>query len=422
MRSPVLVLAAVPRMATTVARSLHRYGIAVDVATFSAIEPRIRSNSVRHFFRVPDPDVSQDDFVTALSRLIQQYGHDLLIPGNDVALTAIAENYDHFDALLKLACPSPHVVERVLNKEITLAIASQCGLETPRSVLLANTHQLPELAREVGFPCVIKPGQKQRVEDFKTRVVRDHNDIARSFPEPREFSPPMLLQESCPGVGVGLEILMHEGKCLAVFQHRRIKEYPHAGGVAVLAVAETPGPALVDASTRLLQALEWDGVAMVEFRVDPSTGRAVLMEVNGRIWGSISLPVLAGMDFPLYTWQLSQGQEPHVPEHYAVGTRWRWTAGYLQRLNGLILAKLKGRASGSLIRELWDLRSDFGGSTRDSLWNLRDPMPAIYELLTTVRAIVIFDIKAMITECSRRLVPGRRLAEGPLKRPAEPNL
>jgi ATP-grasp domain-containing protein len=52
----------------------------------------------------------------------------------------------------------------------------------------------------------------------------------------------------------------------------------------------------MDHATRLLAALDWTGLAMVEFRVT-STGPE-LMEINGRVWGSLPLAVRAGMDFP----------------------------------------------------------------------------------------------------------------------------
>ena len=64
------------------------------------------------------------------------------------------------------------------------------------------------------------------------------------FPTAREFTPPMLLQEYCAGAGVGVEMLMHEGNCLGVFQHRRLKELPYTGGVSVTAIAEQPDPGL----------------------------------------------------------------------------------------------------------------------------------------------------------------------------------
>ena len=45
------------------------------------------------------------------------------------------------------------------------------------------------------------------------------------------------------------------------------------------------------------RVLSYSGLAMVEFRRGPD-GVGYLMEVNGRVWGSLPLAVRAGMDFP----------------------------------------------------------------------------------------------------------------------------
>ncbi len=61
----------------------------------------------------------------------------------------------------------------------------------------------------------------------------------------------------------------------------------------------------------LMAALRWTGVAMVEFKHDPATGRSWLMEINGRFWGSIQLAIAAGVDFPwLYVRQALTGAAP----------------------------------------------------------------------------------------------------------------
>src|SRR5262249_42769352 len=97
-----------------------------------------------------------------------------------------------------------------------------------------------------GTPAILKPSQKQATEDeFKSWIISAADQVAKRFPTTREFSPPMLLQEFCTGVGVGVEVLVHRGECVAVFQHRRLKEWPYRGGYAVMAVAEAPDPKLV---------------------------------------------------------------------------------------------------------------------------------------------------------------------------------
>ena len=36
-----------------------------------------------------------------------------------------------------------------------------------------------------------------------------------------------------------------------------------------------------------------------EFRVDAASDHWILVEINGRFWGSLPLAVASGMDFPL---------------------------------------------------------------------------------------------------------------------------
>ncbi len=133
---------------------------------------------------------------------------------------------------------------------------------------------------------------------------------------------------------------------------------------------------------------------MVEFKVNSTDGAAVLMEVNGRYWGSVSLPLLAGMNFPLYQWKLVHGEDPQIPSSYRAGTKWRWTAGCLTRYHGLLLAARKpGAALDLLLRDLRHFAEDFDFSTRDSLFELSDPMPAIFELLRTVKDLAVSDMR-----------------------------
>jgi predicted ATP-grasp superfamily ATP-dependent carboligase len=132
---------------------------------------------------------------------------------------------------------------------------------------------------------------------------------------------------------------------------------------------------------------------MVEFKVDARDGSAVFMEVNGRYWGTISLPIFAGIDFPLYHWQLAHGDVPVVPNDYAVGTHWQWTAGHVMRIHDLLLA---ARHSSSARRELLSyLRAPSDLSACDALMTASDPMPALFELLEALRYACDYDWKAI---------------------------
>jgi predicted ATP-grasp superfamily ATP-dependent carboligase len=402
MKPPVLILGAVPRIAIPIARSLHDYGIPVDVATFSPVEKSLCSHAIRNFYRLPDPDAAPSVFADSVCQLIRMHGHDTLIPCNDVALTAIVEHYERFRDLLHVCCPPPDTLRYILNKNLTLQVAEKCGIRVPRSVLVSSSAKVPEFASAFGYPVILKPNEKRRSEDFKACLIRSADHLETVFPQPRIFSSPMLLQEFCHGDGVGVEVLRHNRTLIAAFQHRRRKELPHTGGVAVLATSESTDPGLVHSTSCLLDALHWDGLAMVEFKVNPRDGASVLMEVNGRYWGSISLPILAGFNFPLFHWKVLHDEPPEVPPVYRTGLQWRWSAGYLRRFHDLMLGALRaGSSRDVLLHDLHYLRADFADS-RDPLWTRSDPMPAMLEVIGMFQNLIRSDFSTGYRRLSRR--------------------
>ena len=400
---PVLILGAAPRVAVPIARLLsQRCGVPVDVAAMMPSDQKLRSRAVRNFVHLPDFLRQPEAFTKALGSFIREQRFDMLIPVQDVAVAAIAQNYDLLSSLLHVACPPPQIVERVLNKDFTLKVAEQCEVRVPQSYKVSNAADFERLGHKLVFPLVLKPGERKGAASFKVRYFRKADELL-SFLATNPYGE-LLLQEYCLGVGVGIEMLIHKGECLACFQHRRLKEDPPSGGVAVMAIAEDADPELADASYRLLRALEWEGVAMVEFRKNPADGKWALMEINGRYWGTTSLPLQAGVEFPVYEWRLAHGQDPQIPETYAKGMRWRWTTGYLERLHR-ILVGFRGELAPKMSRAkaLADIPADFSPWIRDAIWSWSDPVPALAETIDAAAKLVRGDLRVAF----RRLIPRR---------------
>ncbi len=406
MKRPVLILGVEPRITIPIARSLHGHGVPVDVASLSAAEPAPRSRAVAAFVRLPSPDHETEDqsraCVQLLTRLISQRGYDMLIPATDAALALVSKHDARLRELLHVACPPPNVVERVLDKLLTLDFARRAGIRAPSTYRVANVSELEVLSHQLRFPLVAKPYHKSRETDFKVRYFQSYESLHQALADDDQLGSRILLQEFAEGDGVGIEMLMHNGEPLAIFQHRRLKEVPASGGAAAVAIAEPPKPTLVDQALALLRALEWEGVAMVEFRYDRTQLQSSLMEVNGRYWGTLALPIQSGVEFPWYEWQIAHGEKPAVPRTYSVGARWRWSAGYIRRWHGL--AKSSARKvlkHPAVLKELVPSYADL--STRDALWDSADPMPAIVELLRTAKALAVSDVMGTL----RALRPGR---------------
>jgi hypothetical protein len=71
---------------------------------------------------------------------------------------------------------------------------------------------------------------------------------------------------------------------------------------------------------------------MMEYKQDRRTGECVLMEVNGRFWGSLELAVAAGVDFPFLAFQLARGLTPEMAPPYRAGVKNRWLLGDLDHM------------------------------------------------------------------------------------------
>ena len=159
--SPVLVLGSEPRIAVTIARSLHRRGIPVDVCRLGS-EPDVKSASVRRSYVLPSASA---DAGRQLVEIVEEQGYNYIMPTSDTALAVIVSVYDELAAITGLSCPPPDRVRSVLDKDITLRVARDVGLPTPGTSLEA-----------ISGPMVVKPVDKAYRHPFKVRYFSTTED------------------------------------------------------------------------------------------------------------------------------------------------------------------------------------------------------------------------------------------------------
>jgi predicted ATP-grasp superfamily ATP-dependent carboligase len=171
---------------------------------------------------------------------------------------------------------------------------------------------------------------------LSTGVKYAHNkaELEKLYETEPSLDFPSMIQEKVTGPGTGLFTLFNNGRHLALFSHQRLREKPPSGGVSVVCESVALDEEMVDASQKLLAAVDWQGVAMVEFKRDLRDGQAKLMEINGRFWGSLQLAIASGINFPvLFLHQLMQSaQKGGLEDTYRIGLRMKWFLGTLDHL------------------------------------------------------------------------------------------
>ncbi len=405
----VIIVGAEPRKLVTIARSLHRAGARCIVAMPRGTALHISSRAIAATVKLHG-DVAEQ--AAMLDRLARAEGAGWVVPTSDTSLQIVCAAYVELTRSCAVGAPPPDIVQRVLDTAITLAIAEGVGVPVPASLAIARARDLDAALALLRFPIIAKPADKSREtsHNFKTRTFDSAEELRSTFATQSRFGEGLLFQSYHGGQGVGIELLISKGELVTAFQHRRLSENPPSGGVAVVAISEAVDAKLLDYSMRLLRALEWEGVAMVEFRHDSATGDTALMEVTGRFWGSLPLNTAAGVDFPLYAWQLAQGITPTPPASYPVGLRVRWTAGALERAGHAFSEFPEERISfGAALKQLL---ADFAPGTKSAMWSWSDPLPAMQEVAHVLKRwskdAMKFGLRAIIPRSLLNIVKDSR--------------
>jgi predicted ATP-grasp superfamily ATP-dependent carboligase len=334
----ILVTDGDQRPALAITRSLGRRGLAVLVGEERPASLASSSKYCAGHVTYPSPYRTPEAFESFLRELVERKCVDVVIPVTDVTTHLVARNLAALKRRCATAMPTFKAFDSIADKWRLMERAESCGIPTPRTHLVNGIDGLGAVIDRVDYPAVVKPIRSRIRTDTgwlstsvqyassraELRRLYDRTDYLATYPS--------LIQQRIVGPGLGVFVLCSQGQVLTAFAHRRLREKPPSGGVSVLCESVALDPELRAQAMRLLGPLGWHGVAMMEYKQDRRTGKAFLMEVNGRFWGSLQLAIDAGVDFPYLTYQLATGRPPDLPGAYKVGLRSRWLLGDVDHL------------------------------------------------------------------------------------------
>ncbi|MFE8071659.1 ATP-grasp domain-containing protein [Marinobacteraceae bacterium S3BR75-40.1] len=388
----ILVLDANQRSALAATRTLGQKDLWVTTADESprtlAGASRYASDSAvyRSPFRTPA------GFLEDVLRIVEAHRIDFILPMTEASTYVLLANRSRLPAHVKLPFPSDKQVQQLANKSELTRLAQSLGLPVPESQHYANAQALLSATSSIQrYPVVLKPALSKilledRIVSTSVVIVRNEKALKAALQQDQFKNYPFMVQEFITGEGQGVFTLFRSGRPLCFFAHRRLREKPPEGGVSVLSESRDIDTHMQQIATKLLESAQWDGVAMVEFKVS-ADGTPYLMEVNPRFWGSLQLAIDAGVDFPYFLYRSVYDPHYQPPSQFpAPGNRLRWLLGDLDRLYLVLKAPATRYSVSQKLMAVLQFLS-YHRKTRHEVNRWPDMAPFWYELKAYIRSL-----------------------------------
>ncbi|MDR2839005.1 MAG: hypothetical protein LBV49_10665 [Azonexus sp.] len=384
---PCIVLGLETQIGLAIVRELGRAGVPVIGIAHSRHALGLHSRYLARRIVIEQP--RSEALLEQIRALGEEFGEIPLLTVSESNLNWLLGNHQHLGKV-KAVLPRADALQIVLDKEKTLAVAESVGISTPPTVEPTSLEAIEQLARTLAFPVVLKwkdPNaigpllSTHGISFLKTEYAQNAEQLIAIGKRYQSLGKWPLIQEYCPGSGLGQFFFMHQGEALRRFQHLRIAEWPPEGGFSSVcdSLPLTEHADLQEKSLALLRAIGWEGVAMVEYRLDRQTGKAVLMEINGRFWGSFPLAVQCGAGFALLAYLVNGLGRKAALGEVESGRRCRMMSTEIKRLIRILfkLGKISDPffkvAPGKELKRFW--LDFFRAGVGYYVWSPDDPAP-----------------------------------------------
>jgi predicted ATP-grasp superfamily ATP-dependent carboligase len=336
--------------------------------------------------RIIEADTGSEEFIAVLQQLGPSLSHKaVLVPCSDMSVLLTARHKEGLQAWYHVDLPPADMVERLMDKVKFYRLAESHGLPVPKTFVLQDRGAAARAARELRFPCILKPALKtsawEQHSPEKVYHVTGPERLLALFDRYIALAGALLVQEWIPGP----ESELYSCNCyfdarsrpLAAFVARKLRQWPPGTGTSCSG-EECRNDEVLAQTLRLFTSIGFSGLGYVEMKRDSRDGRHYIIEPNiGRPTGRSAIAETGGVEL-LYTkycdnvgWPL-----PEKREQAYRGVKW---IHFRRDVQAALCAWRRGELT---LREWW---RSIRGKKMDAVFDWRDPRPFFSELLYAAR-------------------------------------
>lgn len=290
----------------------------------------------------------------------------------------------------RLAIPAHDALMKVVDKAALVETAERVGVPVPRTLVVRGPREIPQILEKVGYPCVVKPVKSvdwrkgnnwQKVGGRKAYLAANEAKFREEYDRVASITPELLVQEWIPGPTEQIVILGgyvgDNGTPIAYFTARKLVQSPDDFGTGCI-VEMVSIPELMEPTIRLCRALNYRGMAEVEYKKDDRTGEYKVIEINTRHWDWHRLGMANNVNVSWAAYCDLTGAK-YAPQITAEPRTSKWIADdatLTYFLNGLYYRQIHVK---TFLKKL-------SGRRQYGIFDWSDPLPSLYNFLTATVA------------------------------------
>ena len=378
-------------VAIPILKSLKKKGVNITAMTSLKRSFSRLSKYCNRLILVPSM-AKEKEYVQAVEKIVTKMKFDVLFPIFEWSLIPISKNRNRIDPHVKLPIASHGSILKCYDKLSTINLAIENEVPTPRTFFVHNSLELKKVANEISYPAVVKPRWSvvwcgDRAFYRRGSFVYSAGELIATYQSIHRYFPFPLIQEFVPGVNYSVAALYNMGKPRAFCCIKVHRAWPPTGGNSCFRESVKLDFRMKQYAEKLLEALDWHGIAEVEFRMDLRDETPKLMEINPRFWGSLSVAIRAGVDFPYLLYRITMEGDVNSVFNYKVGVKGRYFEQDLLYIVSLLKDTLRNRNpsiySDGKLRVLINWLKFYEPGVFYDLFNRDAPTPFLYSLAST---------------------------------------
>lgn len=289
------------------ARILSGHGVPVIGVAKNPDHPFCKTNACEKIIQADSLSIDLIHTLVALGPTLDQKA--VLFPCSDMSVLLISRHRQDLAPWYHVVLPEPDVLDRLMSKIGFTTFAQEQGLPIPKTFLLHNREDALQAAKELTYPCALKPPVKTeewttQSDGAKVYKVFSAEDLLALYDRCSDWAEALMVQEWVEGPESNLYSFNGyfgaDSKPLVTFIARKIRQWPPETGISSLGV-ECRNDTVLREALRLFQSVNYRGLAYLEIKRDSRSGEHFIIEPNlGRPTGRSAIAEAGGVEL-VYT-------------------------------------------------------------------------------------------------------------------------